>query len=131
MARAALGVRLLGSFTIAAGIAILAGAVAAGHLRRAREAALLKTLGVRRGGVVALFAVEHVLVGLVAGTIGAACAVGLSRLFLIRALELDPRTPLSTPLILVAGGAVIALAAGLAASARALSTPPIRTLQSG
>lgn len=131
LTRAALGLRILGAFTIAAGIAILAGAVAAGNLRRAREAALLKTLGIARGRVALLFAVEHVLVGLVAGAIGAAGAVLASRLFLARALELSPTTPLLPVLALILGGALLSALAGLAASARALASPPIRTLRAG
>ena len=51
LARLAFGVRALGSFTILTGLVILAGAVATTALRRAREAALLKTLGVTRAGV--------------------------------------------------------------------------------
>ncbi|MFT7462985.1 MAG: putative ABC transport system permease protein, partial [Pseudohongiellaceae bacterium] len=62
----ALGVRLLGSFTILTGLVVLAGAIASTSLRRSQEAALLKTLGVTRRGVAALFAVEYALCGLVA-----------------------------------------------------------------
>jgi putative ABC transport system permease protein len=131
LGRAARGLRVLGGFTIAAGLAILAGAVAAGHLRRAREAALLKTLGVPRRHVALLFAIEHALVGLVAGAIGAGSAVLASRIFLQRALELAPETPWATPLFLLGGGALLACLAGLAASARALASPPLRTLQAG
>lgn len=131
LVRAALGLRILGAFTIAAGIAILVGAVAAGHVKRAREAALLKTLGLRRARVALLFAIEHALVGLVAGTIGAGGAVVASRLFLGRALELPPETPWATPPLLALGGALLCCLAGLLASARALAAPPIRTLQAG
>src|SRR6185369_9713838 len=70
--RIALGVRVLGGFTMIAGILILAGAVGAVSVRRGREVALLKTLGMTRLGVVAVLAVEHALVGLVAGALGAA-----------------------------------------------------------
>jgi putative ABC transport system permease protein len=65
-----LGVRILGGFAIAAGIAILAGAVGASASRRGREVALLKTLGATRAGVVSIFSVEFALLGLVAGIIG-------------------------------------------------------------
>ena len=42
------------------------------------EVALLKTLGMTRGGVVAVYAAEYALVGLVAGAIGSAGAAGCS-----------------------------------------------------
>lgn len=131
LARAAIGLRVLGAFTIAAGLAILAGAVAAGHLRRSREAALLKTLGVSRRRVAALFAIEHALVGLVAGAIGAGSAVLASRLFLEHVLELAPETPIGPPLFLLIGGALLSCVAGFAASVRALASSPLRTLQAG
>jgi len=54
LGRLALGVRLLGSLTVLAGLAILAGAVSAGSIRRGAEVALLKTLGVTRAGIGAL-----------------------------------------------------------------------------
>ena len=65
--RIAQGIRFLGGFTVLAGVAILAGSVSAGSLRRGREAALLKTLGVTRRGSSPIFAVEHALTGPVTG----------------------------------------------------------------
>src|SRR5262249_9389191 len=67
----ALAVRLLGSFAVFTGLVILAGAVAGSELTRAREAALLKALGVSRLRVVTMFAIEYALKGAVAGTLGA------------------------------------------------------------
>ncbi len=59
LGRLGLGVRFLGAFTMIAGIIILAGAISAGTVQRGREVALLKTLGVTRLGVVAMFSVEY------------------------------------------------------------------------
>ncbi len=72
------GVRLLGAFTVLAGIAILAGAVSAGAVRRGRQVALYKTLGMTRLQVVAVFTVEYALVGLVAGVLGTGGGVVLA-----------------------------------------------------
>ncbi len=69
------GIRFLGAFTVLAGIAILAGAVSAGAIRRGRQVALFKTLGMTRAQVVSVFAVEYALVGLVAGVLGTVGAV--------------------------------------------------------
>ncbi len=127
--RISLGVRLLGSFTTLAGIAILAGAVSASAARRGREVALLKTLGMTRWGVAGSFAVEYALTGLVAGGIGAAGAGALAWVVLTRRMEV-PWESSPWP-FLAALGLTIALAtvAGLAASLRALAERPIEVLR--
>ncbi len=123
------GVRFVGAFTVLAGTAILAGAVAAGAARRSREVALLKTLGATRAGVVAAYSIEYALVGLVAGVIGAVGGGVLSWAVVVRGMEipwaLDP-----LPLVVGAlGAAALAVVAGLAASARALRVRPVEALR--
>ena len=127
--RIALGVRLLGSFTILTGLVILAGAVGTTALRRAREAALLKALGVTRGGVRRLFAWEYALTGLVAGTLGAAGALALSWAFLEFLAELEPDLPLWALPVAALASATLAVLSGLAASAKALRARPLETLR--
>jgi putative ABC transport system permease protein len=129
LSRLAVGVRALGLFTIATGLVILAGAVGTSALRRAREAALLKTLGVTRAGVSRLFAVEYALTGLVAGTIGALGALALAWAFLEHLAELDADLPLATLPLAALASAALATASGLAASAHALRARPIETLR--
>lgn len=125
----AVGVRLLGSFTIVTGLAVLAGAIASTSLRRSQEAALLKTLGVTRRGVATLFAVEYALCGLVAGAIGGAGAAALSWGFLVHVAEVS-FTPSWTALgLAMAGSAGLSVLAGLSASRRALASPPALTLR--
>jgi putative ABC transport system permease protein len=124
------GVRFVGTFTVLAGVAILGGAVAAGAARRRREVALLKALGTTRGGVVGIYAVEYALVGLVAGAIGSAGGAVLSWAVLTRGMEVDWAFDPVPLLAGVVGGAVVAVAAGLTASARALQSRPIDALRS-
>jgi putative ABC transport system permease protein len=129
LGRIALAVRALGSFTILTGIVILAGSVGSTALRRAREAALLKTLGVTRGGVTRLFAVEYALGGLVAGTIGSAGALLLAWAFLEHLAELDVELPwLAIPVGALAT-ALLATLSGLSASLRALTARPLHSLR--
>ena len=118
-----------GGFTVVAGIAILAGAISTGSVRRGREVALLKTLGMTRRGVAAAFAVEYALVGIVAGAIGAAGGTVLAWGVVTRGFEIPWRLD-SLP-VTVALGASVALAvlAGLAASLRALERRPIEVLR--
>jgi putative ABC transport system permease protein len=129
LARIAVGVRALGAFTILTGLVILAGAVGTTALRRRREAAILKTLGITRGGVTALFAIEYALSGLVAGTIGATGALLLAWAFLVHLVNLEAQLPLATVPIAALAAALLATGSGLAASARALQARPIETMR--
>lgn len=130
LARIAFAVRVLGGFAIVAGLFILAGTVTAANLRRQREVALWKTLGLTRATIVRLFAVEFLTVGLLAGALGSIGAYGFAWAFVELVLELES----SPSLLIVATGLGIAtflsVLAGLAASAHALSTPPGRVLRS-
>jgi putative ABC transport system permease protein len=130
MRRISLGIRFLGGFTVLAGIAILAGAVGASTIRRGREVALLKTLGMTRRGVAATFAVEYALVGLVAGVIGTVGGTVLAWLVLTRGFEAKWQLDeLSLAVALVASVA-LSVVAGLTASTRALARRPIEVLRS-
>ena len=129
LGRLALGVRLLGGFTILTGVAILFGSVAATQVRRAREAALWKVLGVTRLGVVALFATEFGLCGLVAGFLGGCGAFALAWGFLELILELPARLPAASVLLASLGCAALAIVAGVAASGRALAARPLESLR--
>ena len=129
MQRIAAGIRLLGSFTVLAGLAILAGAVSATALRRGGEVALLKTLGVTRGGVSALFLTEYGLCGALAGGVGAGGALLLSWAYLKYVAELAVGLPLlALPAAMLGCGLLTALC-GLAASARALNARPVEALR--
>jgi putative ABC transport system permease protein len=128
-ARVSAGVRGLGSFTILTGLVILAGSVASSALRRGREAALLKSLGVTRGIIVRLFAVEYALIGLVAGSIGAVGAVALAWVFLTRVAGVNAAPHLAAVPVAGAATAALALVSGLLASTRPLATPPMATLR--
>jgi putative ABC transport system permease protein len=125
-----LGIRALGAFTVAAGVVVLGGTVAATQARRAREVALLKTVGMTRRDVVTVFSVEYALTGTVAATVGVAAGSLLAWAVLTRLMDLEwaPRT-------LEVFGAVgvtafLSVAAGLVASARALAAKPVEVLRS-
>jgi len=124
-----LGIRFLGLFTVAAAVAILAGAVAAGAARRSREAAVGKALGMTRAQVIVLFAAEYALSGAAGGLIGALAGSAVSAAVVRRGFEI----PWRFDPLLVAGTialtAALAVAAGLAASARALAERPIEALR--
>ena len=86
-------------------------------------------VGMTRRGVAAAFAVEYALIGLVAGTIGAAGGTALAWGVVTRGFEipwqLDPLV-LATAL---AASVALAVIAGLAASFQALERRPIEVLR--
>lgn len=127
--RVGLGVRLLGGFTVLAGIAILAGAVTAASGRRGREVALLKTLGMTRAGVVSVFSVEYTLIGLAAGLIGTLGGGLLAWMVLTRGMELLFRLDARPYLAALVGTVVLSVVAGLAASLGALAKRPVEVLR--
>ena len=129
LVRIAAGIRLLGSFTVAAGVMILAGAVSATALRRGREVALLKTLGVTRAGVTALLATEYGLCGALAGAIGSGGALVLAWGYLEHVAEVDVALPLLAFPVATLGCGVVTAICGVAASARALRIRPIEALR--
>ena len=97
-------------------------------LRRAREAALLKTLGLTRAGVLRLHAVEQALVGLVAGVLGAAGGTLLAWSVLNLVMELDWTPPPAALALAVGGSIALAVVAGGLAGGRALGSRPARLL---
>lgn len=130
LGRISLGIRFLGGFTVVAGIAILAGAISAGSVRRGREVALLKTLGMTRREVAATFAVEYALIGLVAGVIGAVGGTVLAWGVLTRGFEIPWKLDPASIAVAVVASVLLTILAGLAASVRALERRPIEVLRS-
>ncbi len=116
----AAAVRLTALVTLAAGVLVLGGAVAAGHHRRVYEAVVLKVLGATRGAVAGVFLIEHGLLGafsaLVAGAVGVVAAY-----FLVTRLMRTEWAFLPGPLLWTLAPAVLlTLALGFAGTWRAL-----------
>jgi len=123
------GVRFIGLFTVVAGILILGGAVSATAARRGREVAVLKTLGMTRGDIVAVFSLEYALVGLVAGAIGSVGGAVLAWAVLARGMEIAWRWPWGTLAAGIVSSALLSVLAGLAASRGALARRPVEVLR--
>jgi putative ABC transport system permease protein len=124
------GIAFLGAFTLVAGLVILAATVGVESSRRGREVALLKTLGMRRAGVAALFATEYALLGLVAGLIGALGGGLVAWIAITRAMELPWRTDLGSFAIAIALAVALSTVAGVGASVGALRRRPAEVLRS-
>jgi putative ABC transport system permease protein len=121
--------RLVALITLAAGILVLGGAVAAGHHRRVYDAVVLKVLGATRGTIAAAFLIEHGLLGLVTAIV----AAGLGTLAAY-ALVIGPMHSewvfLPAPLAAILGLAVVlTLVLGFAGTWHALGAKPAAYLR--
>ncbi len=66
-----IAVRSTAAVTLAAGVLVLAGAIAATHRRRVYDAVVLKVLGATRGRVLATYFLEYSLLGLITAVLAA------------------------------------------------------------
>jgi putative ABC transport system permease protein len=73
-----LAISFVGSFVMLTGILILIGSVSLTKSQRVYENAVLKTLGAGRGKLFTILVIEYVILGLLAGLIGAVFAMALS-----------------------------------------------------
>jgi len=117
-------VRLTALVTLAAGVLVLGGALAAGHHRRVYDAVVLKVLGATRAAVARAFLIEYgalgVLSAIVAGGLGTAAAYFL----VTRSLKIE-WVFLPGPLLATLALAVLlTLALGFAGTWRALGAKP-------
>lgn len=122
--------RLVALVTLAAGVLVLGGAVAAGHRRRVYDAVLLKVLGATRGAVAAAFLIEHLLLGLATALVAAGIGTLAAWALVTGPLKTDWAF-LPGPLLATASGAVVlTLLLGFAGTWRALAAKPARYLRS-
>jgi putative ABC transport system permease protein len=123
------GVTVVGLVTVVAGVLILIGAIAVTRFQRLYETAIYRTLGASTRTLASMMAIEYGLVGLLAGALGAAGALGLSYAMARGLFDIDWRP---AP-VLLTGGLLLTAATvsvvGLLASAGILARKPMNTLR--
>lgn len=126
----AIVIRFISAFAILGGVIILAASVAGTRFRRIREVVILKTFGGTRHRIATIFSVEFILLGLCAGTLGSLLATGFTSVLLKRFFtEAEFKLEWQALTIAIVGSALIANAAGWAASARILNQKPLAILR--
>lgn len=125
----ALVIRFVSGFAILGGMVILTSSVAGTRFRRIREVVILKTLGATRGKIAAIFSVEFVVLGAVAGALGSLLASAFSWVVLERLFRVHYRLDVVPLLVCIVVTAGIANAAGWLASFRILGQKPLEVLR--
>ncbi len=122
-------IRFISAFAILAGATILASSVAGTRFRRIREVVILKTLGATRARIATIFSAEFLILGTVAGLMGALLASGFSALVMKRLMKLDYHPDLTVSGLSILMTALIATVAGWLASFRILGQKPLEILR--
>jgi putative ABC transport system permease protein len=126
---AVLGISIVGGVAFFSGVLILIGAVAMTKFQRVYESAILRTLGASTGLLTTTLALEYCALGLLAGIIGAAGALGLSWGVTRHLLDIPWRP---APGLLTVGALLTMLlvgVVGILASADVLRKKPLATLR--
>ncbi len=115
--------------TLAVGFVVLIGAAAAGERARVFEAAVLKTLGATRGMILASFALRAAILGAAAGIVaivaGGLAGWGVMRFVMHAPYRFEP----TSAILIVLGGIVATLLAGLVFAWRPLAARPAQVLR--
>ena len=115
--------------TLVTGIVVLVGAAAAGERRRVYEAAVLKTVGAARGLILRSFALRSALLGAAAGIVALAAGVIAAWAVMVFVMDAPYRFEPVSALVIVAGGALASLVAGLVFAVRPLAARPAQVLR--
>ena len=122
-------VRLTALVTVAAGVLVLGGAVAAGHRRRVYDAVVLKVLGGTRGAIARAFLIENGITGILAAVVAGALGTIAAYFLVTRLMKIDwvflPGPLLSTTSL----AALLIAALGFAGTWRALGAKPAQFLR--
>jgi putative ABC transport system permease protein len=115
--------------TLVTGFLVLIGAAAAGERTRTYEAAVLKTLGASRRSILASFALRSALLGLAAGVV--ALGAGILGGWAVATFIMDTGYTViwGNALLIIGGGIMASLLAGLGFALRPLAAKPARVLR--
>lgn len=129
MDRIAMVVQFMALFSIAVGLVILGGMISTTKYQRMRESVLMKTLGATRWMVARMLAAEYLLLGLLAGLVGAIAAGGLSWGLVKFVFRGQWYLHLAPYLWGVAAAVVLVVCAGLLSSLDVLMKKPLQVLR--
>jgi putative ABC transport system permease protein len=129
LTRVGQGIAFLAGFAAVAGLLVLAGALASSRHQRLLEGALLRTLGARRGQVLAVLFAEYAALGVLATLAGLILAVTASGLLVRFAFQLPFTLDAGIVLGIWAGVTALTVTTGLLGSRDLLRRPPLPVLR--
>jgi putative ABC transport system permease protein len=122
-------VRFFTAFSVVAGILMVAGAVFATRYARLQESVYFAMLGARRRFVLAVFALENLLLGAVSGVIALAISQLAGAIVCRRVFSLEYRPYLAESLLMLAAALLLVVAVGVGASLSILRQRPAAFLR--
>jgi len=126
----AMAVRATSIVTLASGIMVLAGAMAAGHRRRVYDAVVLKVLGATRGKVLKAYIWEYALLGVGTATVAAAVGSIAAWLVVTQVMQAPWAFLPVTLAVTITGAAIVTVGLGLLGTWNALSAKAAPVLRS-
>ena len=124
-----IAVQATAAVTLVAGTLVLAGAIAAGHARRVRDAVILKVLGATRGRIVKTYLLEYGLLGLATAAIASLVGTVAASAVVVEVMRSDfvlPPGVLALTALLAMG---ITISFGFVGTWRALGQRPAPMLR--
>ncbi|MFV0244126.1 MAG: ABC transporter permease [Qingshengfaniella sp.] len=115
--------------TLVTGFVVLVGAAAAGEGARVYEAAILKTLGATRWRILSSLALRSCLLGLSAGLVALAAGALAGWAVITLVMEAEYSLALGNAAVIILGGVLATLLAGIGFAWRPLSARPARVLR--
>jgi putative ABC transport system permease protein len=130
MSQLAAAIRAAGALAILAGIAVLIGALAASRRARVYESVLLKLLGASRHHILAVQAIEFILLASILCLVALLLGAGAGWYVVVELFQLEWAPDWGVVGLTLAGGAGLTLIIGLAGSLPALAARPAQALRS-
>ncbi len=129
LSRVRQAVGFLGGFSVAAGILVLAGALATSRAQRLGEIALLRTLGARRNQVLTVLLTEYLVLGSLAAASGLALSLAAGWGLATWLFHIPFRPAWVVPVLVWVGMAALTVVVGLLGSRGLLRRPPLPVLR--
>ncbi len=117
------------SVAVLAGLAVLAGAIAAARAARQYDSVILRVLGASRGQLLALLAAEYALLCAVLAAVALALGGGTAWLVIVQLFEFEWAPDWGRVFGVLAGGVALVMALAVAGSLSVLRTRPAEALR--
>jgi putative ABC transport system permease protein len=129
LSRVSVAVRFMAVFSLATGVIVLLGAIAASRRQRIREGVLLKTLGATRGQLRRIMIAEYAVLGALGSLTGMVLSIGGG--WALTRFVFDMPFVLATgPLLVIAAGMMaLTLVIGLTSGRQVFAATPIEALR--